>query len=155
MCYNEVADIPKPISKKGGNDMKKFFALFLAVVMLVSSLAITISAQTGFYIGSKSFTYNGNRYCTCTLSNPGRKDAKVKVTFSRSNGCALTIKMTDNSGRYIWGEDYTVSTNAFGYGSRTYKLGKNHSVYRLYFRSTTGRGSGYVSVTNPSNCRIS
>ncbi len=131
--------------------LTKVCAVVLAIMTMVSCFAMTSSAQTGFFIGSNSYSYNDNTYCTCTLKKPGKKDAKVTVSLT-STSANLSIKMTDGSGRTLWVEDnsikYTLSR------SRTYKLGKNHSKYRLYFKATNGKGSGFVSVKNPKNCTI-
>ncbi len=134
---------------EGGEIMKKIIATALVILTLASSTAISASAQTGFFLAQNSYTYNKNTYCTCTLSKPGKKDASVKVNLTCTG--PLTIRMTDNKGRYIWGEDNTIKRNMMNHGVRTYKLGKNHSVYRLYFKS---KGTGFCSVSNPKNCSI-
>lgn len=131
--------------------MKKVISLLMVVIMIVSVFSISASAQTGFFLGTTSFSYNGNTYATCKLTNT-KKDAKVKVTLTSNK--PLTIKMTDSKGRYIWGEDSTIKPNWMNSGSRTYKLGKNHSVYRLYFRSTYKCSSGFCSVKSVSNCSV-
>lgn len=131
--------------------MKKAISIFLVALIVVSCFSISASAQTGFWLGGKSFTYNGNTYATCQLTNK-KKDAKVKVTLTADG--PLTIKMTDSRGRYIWGEDYTIKPNWMGAGSRTYKLGKNYSTYRLYFRTTNSRTTGFCSVKAVKNCTV-
>lgn len=133
--------------------MKKILATIMSVVLMLSSFSVLASAQTSFWLGSTSYSYNGNRYCTCKLSKPGKKDASVKVTLVSTG--PLTIKMTDGNGRWLWEESRSIKVNAFNNGARTYKLGKNHSTYRLYFKSTYNGDSGRCSVTNPKNCTIS
>lgn len=132
--------------------MKKFVALLMAAIIIVSMFSITASAQTGFFLGTKSYSYNGNTYATCKLTNT-KKSAKVKVTLTSPK--PLTIKMTDSRGRYIWSEDSSIKPNWMNSGSRTYKLGKDHSVYRLYFRSTYSCSGGFCSVKAVSNCTVS
>lgn len=131
--------------------MKKVISVLLVALVVVSCFSLSASAQTGFFLGTKSFSYDGNTYATCRLTNT-RKSAKVKVTLTSSG--PLTIKMTDSRGRYIWGEDNSIKPNWMNSGSRTYTLGKNYSVYRLYFRSTNGK-SGFCSVKAVSNCTVS
>lgn len=131
--------------------MKRIISIFLVVVIVASCLTVASSAQTGFWLGTPSFSYNGNRYATATLTNT-KKAAKVKVTLTSTGG--LTVKMTDSRGRYIWGEDNSIKPNFMGSGSRTYKLGKDHSVYRLYFRQTSRGHSGFCSVKAVSNCTV-
>gem|GEM_PF-3149385 len=128
--------------------MKKVIATLLLAVILCTGFSSAAFAQTGFFLGTNSFSYNGNKYCNCTLTSPGKKNASVKVTLTSTGG--LTIRMEDQYGRYIWGEDNSIKGNK----SRTYTLGKDHSVYRLFFKSTNGKGTGFVSVSNPKNCSI-
>lgn len=52
---------------------KKVMAIFLLTLMLVSSIAFPANAQTSFWLGDNSFSYNNNRYSTCKLANPGKK----------------------------------------------------------------------------------
>ena len=126
-------------------------SIILVAIVVVSCFSISASAQTGFWLGGTNFSYNGNTYATCKLTNT-KKAAKVKVTLTADG--PLTIKMTDTRGRYIWGEDNTIKPNWMGAGSRTYKLGKDHSVYRLYFRTTYKRTTGFCSVKAVSNCSV-
>ncbi|MGN0467843.1 MAG: hypothetical protein ACI4GY_03855 [Acutalibacteraceae bacterium] len=132
--------------------MKKRLAALFMVLTLVSAMAINASAQTYFWLGTDSYSYNGNSYCTCTLTKPGKKDAKVTVKLYSTG--PLTIKMTDNRGRSIWSENNSIRPNAWNNAARTYNLGRDHSVYRLYFKSTYGRGAGSCNVTSPKNCSI-
>lgn len=131
--------------------MKKIISIFMVAIIVVSCFSLSASAQTGFWLGGTSFSYNGNTYATVKLTNT-KKDAKVKVTLT-ANG-PLTIKMTDSKGRYIWGEDNSIKPNWMGSGSRTYKLGKNYSTYRLYFRTTNSKTTGFCSVKASSNCTV-
>ena len=56
--------------------------------------------------------------------------------------------MTDAKGRYIWGEDNAISWN----GTRKFRLGKDNAVYRIYVRTTNGRGT--VEIQQKSNVVI-
>lgn len=131
--------------------MKRIVSILLVAIMVVSCFNFAVSAQTGFWIGGTSFSYNGNTYATAKLTNT-KKAAKVKVTLTSTE--PLTVKMTDSKGRYIWGEDNSIKPNWMGSGSRTYKLGKDHSTYRLYFRSSVKNGTGFCSVKAVSNCTV-
>lgn len=132
--------------------MKKILAVLMAVLTLVSVGAASASAQTSFYLGSNSYSYNRNGYCYVSLKKPGKKNASVKVTLVATG--ALTIKMTDGSGRYLWSENYSIRPNQWNNAARTYTLGKDHSSYRLYFKMTNGRGYGRCYVGNAKNCSI-
>lgn len=132
--------------------MKRIIAIIMVVITVISFSALSASAQTYFWLGSNSYSYNGNSYCTAKLKKPGKTNAKVTVRLTSTG--PLSIKMTDSRGRHIWSEDYSIKPNSWCNGSRTYTLGKNYSSYRLYFKSTSGRGTGSCSVTNPKNCSI-
>lgn len=126
--------------------MKKFISIVLIVTTLLTVFAFVASAaKSAFFTG----TFD-NTYCECRLTNM-KKSASVKVTVTSSG--PVTIRMTDENNRYIWGEDYAIDLNRSGWGSRTFKLGNDHSVYRLQIRGTNG-SFGNWQVSNPKNCTI-
>ncbi|MBQ8765467.1 MAG: hypothetical protein IJZ16_01560 [Clostridia bacterium] len=133
--------------------MKKIMATILSVVLMLSSFSVLASAQTYFYLGRSSYSYDGNKYCLCKLNKPGKKNATVVVKLYSTG--PLTIKMTDGNGRWLWEESRSIKVNSFDIGSRKYNLGKNHSAYRLYFKSTYNGDTGVCQVTSPKNCTIS
>lgn len=135
--------------------MKKVFAAMLVALTIVTTAVMPVSAQTGFFLGQNSYSYNGNKSCVCTLTKPNKKDAKVTVRLTTTN-CALSVKMTDAKGRHIWSENYSmgVGANRKNRSKRTYVLGKDHAVYQLYFKATNGKGTGFCSVNDPKNCTI-
>lgn len=137
----------------GGENVKRIIAIIMVVLTVVSFSAFSASAQTYFWLGTNSYSYNGNKYCYVKLKKPGRTNAKVTVRLTSTG--PLSIKMTNGNGRYLWSEDYSIKPNGWCTGARTYSLGKNNSSYRLYFKSTNGIGTGSCNVTNPKNCSIS
>lgn len=126
--------------------MKKLIAIVLIVATLLTVFAFVASA-------AKSALFTGtfdNNYCECRLKNM-KKSASVKVTVKSSG--PITIRMSDENNRYIWGEDYAIVPARNGWGSRTFHLGNDHSVYRLQIRGTDG-SFGHWQVSNPKNCTI-
>jgi len=81
---------------------------------------------------------------TVTLSNKN-KDAYIKVhayadknRFSwltdkavKERNCTFTVTMRDKNGKWVW--EGKINT---GSGGKKMKLGKDHSVYKLYLRHT-------------------
>ncbi len=127
---------------------KKIFSLFL-VITLISAFSISASAQTHWLY---THSYYDNQCCVCSLNKPGKKDAKVTVSVVSTS--PVSIKMTDAKNRTIWSEENAIkiTKNVFGCkGSRKFNLGRNHSVYKLYFKSRT---SASISVKSPKNCTI-
>ena len=123
---------------------RKIVAILLVVVALFSVFAVTSSAASYVTINAK----NGNDYCTCTLT--GKKTAKV--TVKAECGGKPTVTFKDEKGRYIWGEDKAISAN----GKRTFRLGSDHSVYRIYVKDSKPRfmQGSWAHFSNPKNCTI-
>lgn len=121
---------------------RKFVAILLAVVCLFSVCVTSASATT--IVDAK----RGTEYCTVTLT--GNKTAKV--TIKSACGGKPTVTFRDNKGRYIWGEDKAISAN----GSRTFKFGSDHSVYRVYVKDSKPRTAqcSWAYFRNPKNCTI-
>ena len=122
---------------------KKIIAIFLVAVTLFTVCAVTLSAASYVTIVAK-----GNQYCTCTLT--GKKTAKVTVQVNC--GGKPTVTFRDQYGRYIWGEDKAISAA----GKRTFKLGSDHSVYRIYVKDSKPRlmQGSWATFKNPKNCTI-
>ncbi|MDO4732422.1 MAG: hypothetical protein Q4B50_02755 [Bacillota bacterium] len=130
--------------------MKKFWkatvAMVLSLVMLFS-YADSASAKT-------SYNYNSGykQYVTCTLQNRS-KPGYVRIKTYNSGfrfGYTLrnNVRMTDAKGRVIWQEKGAIAMN----GSRTFYLGNDHPVYRIYVSSYYGNGS--VNFSNYGNVSI-
>lgn len=125
---------------------KRIVALILAVITALSISVMSASAATYIYTQNNFNT----GYCTATLTQPGKKNGSVKVTIVSTT--AATVRMTDNKGRYIWGEDNAIKVGGImPTGNRTFKLGKDHSVYRIYIKT---RYAGTASFSNAKNCKI-
>lgn len=151
-------------SKRGGENMKKVITLLLATIILVMSVvtcfaedSVKITFEDGGFKEAKWQSYGAQ----CTLTKPGKKDASVKVTFSSAyvsqyGYYAVDIAMKDENGRTIWAEDDSIVAKKSWNTDRVYKLGRDHSVYRLYFRPSTAKlnGGAYVIVSKPKNCTL-
>lgn len=125
---------------------KRIVALVLAVITALSISVVSAGAAT--YIWTDNSFNTG--YCTATLTKPGKKNGSVKVTIVSTT--AATVRMTDNRGRYIWGENNAIKVGGvMPTGNRTFKLGKDHSVYRIYIKT---RYPGTASFSNAKNCTI-
>ena len=122
---------------------KKIVSILLVVVVLFSMCAVAVSAASYVTISA-----NGTSYCTCTLT--GSKTAKVTVQVNC--GGKPTVTFRDEKGRYIWGEDKAIGNT----GKRTFKLGSDHSVYRIYVKDSKPRAMQWssASFSNPKNCTI-
>ena len=123
---------------------KKIIAVLLVIVTLFSFCAVASSAASYVNINAKY----GNEFCTCTLT--GNKTAKVTVQVNCGGKPTVTFK--DENGRYIWGEDKAISAA----GKRTFKLGADHRVYRIYIKDPKPRlmQASMCSFSNPKNCTI-
>lgn len=121
---------------------RKIIAILLAVVCLFSVCVTSTSAAT--VINAKT----GTEYCTVTLT--GNKTAKV--TVKSACGGKPTVTFKDNKGRYIWGEDKAIKAN----GSRTFRFGADHRVYRVYVKDSKPRTAqrSFAYFQNPKNCTI-
>lgn len=124
---------------------KKIAVFVFTVMIVISCFTMTASAQTHWL--SVPSNYN-NTYTTASLTN-ARKDAKVKVNVTCTK--PVSIKMTDTRNRVIWSETNAIPVSWMNCGNRTFRLGKDHSVYRLYFKSN---GVGSVTVKAVSNCKV-
>lgn len=125
---------------------KKIIAFVLAVITVFSVSVMSANASTYIYMDN---TFNTG-YCTATLTKPGKKNASVKITVVSTSG--VSVKMTDNKGRYIWSESNAIPVKSIlPTASRTFNLGKNHSVYRIYVKT---RYCGTASFSNAKNCTI-
>lgn len=124
---------------------RKIIAILLALVALFSICAINVSAASSVTISARY----GTEYCTCKLT--GNK--KAKVTVQTTCGGKPTVTFKDKNGRYIWGEDKAISAN----GKRTFNLGADHDVYRIYVKDSSPRLMQACSAKfyNPKNCTIS
>lgn len=122
---------------------RKIVAILLVVVTLFSVCAVSTSAASYVTIIAK-----GNQYCTCTLT--GKKTAKVTVKVNCGGKPTVTFK--DQNGRYIWGEDKAIGNT----GKRTFKLGSDHRVYRIYVKDSKPRlmQGSWATFSNPKNCTI-
>ena len=131
--------------------MKKLKLLTSFLIAASMSATMMISANAVQVDISANGSYN-NQYVTCTLINK-RQDAYVHVKCWNTVASANDIKMTTTSGKHIWSESRSIGFN----GSRDYRLGCDHSAYRLYFKtylSTRSRSGGGADVTNNSNARV-
>lgn len=127
---------------------KKIFSLLL-VITLVSAFSLSASAQTRWLYTN---SYYDKQCCICTLKKPGKTNAQVTVNVVSTS--PVSIKMTDAKNRTIWSEENAIkiTKNVFGCkGSRKFNLGKDHSVYKLYFKSRTAAN---ISIKSPKNCTI-
>ncbi len=126
--------------------MKKIISFVLIVATLFAMFTFVASAaKSALFTG----TFDGT-YCECRLKDM-KKSAYVTVTVKSSG--PVTIRMTDENNRYIWGEDYAIAISRWGSGSRKFHLGNDHSVYRLQIRGTNG-SYGHWQVSSPKNCTI-
>lgn len=146
---------------------KRIIAFILLSLTIFSVLTVSASAFTlGFTESTKKCVW-GTYGARCELTgynNKGvlTKNAKVKVTLystlvSKWGYYACDIKMTDEKGRVIWAEDDTIVAKKSYQTSRTYKLGKDHSVYCLYFRPSTTEMATAAYMILPStgtNCKV-
>lgn len=112
---------------------KKVISLFFALLTIISCFSLTHldahAAQwtTGCFAGGKSYTAG-----TRVALNNKKKDAYVHLyTYKNNKACQsqIDILMKDKNGRTIWSGTKTVPK-----GGLKLKLGKDNSVYILYFR---------------------
>ena len=124
---------------------KRIIAFILVVIAVMSMFVVAANADTYYYTSNKF-----SSCCTATLSKPGKKNASVKVTVV-STGHA-TVRMEDANGRYIWGESNAIKVGGImPTGNRTFSLGKDHSVYRIFVKTPY---AGTASFSNAKNCTI-
>ncbi len=123
---------------------KKIVALLCVVTVLFSVCAVTASAASNVTISAK----NGTDYCTCTLT--GKKTAYVTVKVNCGGKPTVTFK--DERGRYIWGENKAIGNT----GSRKFKLGSDHKIYRIYVKDSKPRfmQGSWAYFSKPKNCTI-
>lgn len=135
---------------------KAFLAMIMALVVAFTVIPISASATVTWLAVPSEY----KDCCTATLSKPGKKDATVQVQLTAPQGANrnISIMMKDDKNRVIWSEKSTLSnaktkTSWFGVVStRVYTLGKNHSVYKLYFKLPNYAGN--LTVSKPKNCSI-
>lgn len=123
----------------------KFLLVFAVVFSFVSSVAL---AYTSMNVRSGQFS----QCFECTLQN-ARQSGSVTIAMHPANNKIknYTVRMEDENGRYIWGEDGAISWS----GTRTFRLGNDHRVYRIFIMSNGG--SGYcaaANVTKTSNVSV-
>ena len=128
---------------------------------MLFSVVITCNAETiTFTSSSKKPVWEGKGFI-CTLAKPGKKDASVKIGLnstkvSKYGYYGIDILMKDENGKVIWAEDDSIVAKKSICTYRTYKLGKDHSAYKLFFRPSTKELNlcAYVSASNPKNCTL-
>ena len=76
------------------------------------------------------------QYFQCDLTQ--NRDAEVTIAMFPANPQVknYSVRMTDERGNVIWEENGALSWN----GKRTFKLGNDHKVYRIYIKSNGGSG---------------
>lgn len=133
-------------------NQSKIFVAFVFVFALifssVSFLPSTVAAGPSIAVYSGKFS----KYFEVKLQDM-KKSANVTIQmWPTSNQFKnYTVRMTDERGNYIWGEDGAISWN----GSRNFYLGNDHKVYRIYIRANGGRGNVSTAfVTSHSNAIV-
>ncbi len=110
----------------------------------LSILLICILSFTSQVFAATSAKFDGNKYCTATISqklmkNKRYKKASVKVTAYNSRGRKVSgkinITLTDGNGNHIG--TYTKNSGD------TIKLGNDHSGYRIYVSRYTKSAKGF------------
>lgn len=105
----------------------RFSAIFLAAMMIMSSLTIFASAKEYWVTGRFDSGYTAKGYTTVNLENT-RKNGYIKVysydSFGNKTSGQMHITLRTSSGKWLCEFD-TKS------GSKL-KLGNNNSAYRVY-----------------------
>lgn len=141
--------------------MKRLIGAILAIAVVFSSFVICHAETISFTSSTKKTVWE--KYgVSCTLNKPGKKNATVKVGLASSKVSkygyyAADILMKDENNNVIWAEDDSIVAKKSYWTYRTYKLGKDHKVYKLFFRPSTKElnASAYITVSEPKNCTLS
>ena len=125
--------------------LKRMIPLVLAITMMCGAFGTAEAART---ITVKTSTSYKN-YVTCTLQNK-RKPGYVKITtvnypvwtwfwYTKPTN---TVRMTTTKGKLIW-----EGKNAIGFcGTSNFYLGKDHSAYRIYVKTTGNSGTAQYTA---------
>ncbi|MCM1285343.1 MAG: hypothetical protein NC213_09380 [Acetobacter sp.] len=127
---------------------KRFLAMFMFVVMVISAIPFSASAATSATAPMKS-NYTWSQYVNCKLSNRF-KDGTVRVSIDNW-GENIDIQMLKGN-KVVWSQNNTIKSinKNVAYVYRDYSLGKNQSSYNLQFRYNKSKhvsmGGVYVSA---------
>lgn len=128
--------------------LKKYLSILIAVITLVSSFSFgKIDAQAAQW-KTGYFVQGGYTAGTTVYLTNKKKAASINFyTYKKeSKGCRkncqskIDITMKDKYGRTIWQGTKSVGTNGI-----SLKLGKDHSVYVIYFKNHT-------TLQSPDDC---
>lgn len=140
----------------------KVLSAFLAVLMSLSVFSSAFTAEAANKWKTGCFARGAYTSGTMVVLKNTKKDAKVKLHTYKKNWkgvgvdckCTVDIIMKDGNGRIVW-----QGTKNVGKSGLTLKLGKDHSMYRLYFKvhgltspKYVNNVADYWGIEYTSNC---
>ena len=137
--------------------MKSFVKIISAFVFsVILSIALILPTTVSAYSGIAVYGNQYRQYFQCTLKNYVKnrsKNGSITISMYPANSKIrnYSVRMVDERGKYIWEENGAISWN----GTRTFHLGNDHKVYRIYIKSNGGsRNVATATVTGSSNVSI-
>lgn len=122
---------------------KRLISLFLVFVLAFSSIVPAFAAR------EFNITRDYKKYATCTLTNKKKSGSVTIKCYNQTPFAKNTVRFETTRGKHIWSE-----SGAIGFcGQRKFNLGNDNSAYRIYVRTTSGKGTAYFY--KPVNVRIS
>lgn len=127
---------------------KRFLAMFMFVIIVISSIPISASAATSVTVPMKS-NYTWSQYINCKLSKTS-KDGVVRVSIDNW-GENIDIQMLKGN-KVVWSQNNTITSVSKNVTRvyRDYTLGKKQSSYNLQFRYNKSKhvnmGGVYVNA---------
>lgn len=127
----------------------RMFATLLLVLTLFTAITPAASAKS---MKTMQISSSYNKYVTCQLVNK-RKDGYVNISVANYNLVygrtqRNTVCMRTTRGAKIWEEKGAIACA----GNRTFRLGHDHSAYRIYVKTYYGKGG--VTFRNAGNVNI-
>ena len=118
------------------------------IFTLISATISQMPSTNAFDVGIDVYSNRYNQYFECTI-NDRKSSGSVRIDmWPTSNKIKnYSVKMLDEKGRYIWEEDGALTWN----GSRTFHLGNDHKVYRIYIKANGGSGNVALAVIKVSS----
>lgn len=143
-----VVQVKEEMEMKSERVIRICSRIFIGLFVISSILVMFEPKET---IASRSITVRGNgygQYIECQLQNtkkPGSIMIIMYPTKKWSGGYSVCMK--DERGRVIWSENNAISWN----GSRTFYLGNDHKIYRIYIKGNGGSGTVATASTTAYN----